>query len=322
MPRRSGRAAPTLRVRAASKATTPASSARSTPLSSAYSSTYTSEIETEDELNKSIASLTLDVPLIPLRRERRVPAKPFPFLELPSELRIKVYEHFFDDEGAESVLDLAPDNYKRYHKKLGLIRVCRQVHDEATHLFYSTRAFRIFPIHHGRYFKTKRPLLARLKKNQRECINTLELRLGPGWNDPPRGWVVNNALGLQECHNVRKLSVLVQCDPSDNYFKGFRRSEGFYEAFSSNLLKDVLDKLPALKVIEFDAWQGVKKHGPMMLGLLNVAAQSSRLVTWGPERGWTGTMDDEEVIQEEQNPFLQVLPIGVAGYNTNMLVSA
>jgi hypothetical protein len=322
MPRRAGRSAPTLRIRAASKASTAASSTQTTPASSAYTSANPSEIDTEDELNKSIASLTLDVPLIPLRRERRVPAKPFPFLDLPSELRIKVYEHYFDAEDSEDVLDLAPDNYKRYHKKLGLMRVNRQVHDEATHYFYSSRAFRIFPIHHGRYFKTKRPLLARLKKTQLACINTLELRLGPGWNDPPRGWVVNPALGLQDCTNVRKLTVLVQCDPSDGFFKGFRRSEGFYEAFSSKLMSQVLKELPAVKVIEFDAWQGVRKHGPMMRGLLNVAVQSGRLIAWGPERGWTGTVEDEEVIIEEKNPFLQGLPIGVTSYNTNMLVSA
>lgn len=243
----------------------------------------------------SIASLTLDTPLIPLRRPRRVPAKPFPFLALPSELRVKVYEHFFSD--TDAVIDLGPDNYKRIHKHLGLMRVCRQLHDEATHFFYSSRAFRLFPTHPGRYFKTKKPLLARLKPGQRECITKLELRLGPGWGAPPKGWAVNDALGLKDCVGVRRLSVFVECDPSDGIFKGFRRSEGFYEGFSRHLLGAVVAGLPNVAAVEFDAWPSVKKSGAMMRGLLDVAAQSQRPICWGPERGWTDADGDEDDAQ-------------------------
>jgi hypothetical protein len=271
------------------------SSTQSTPLSSAYPSTYGSEVDTEDEVSKlSIASLSLDVPLRPFRPARKVPLTPFHFLMLPSELRIRIYDYFFDD--IDDVLDLGPDNYKRAHKKLGLMRVCRQIHEEATHFFYSTHTFRLFPTHPGRYFKTKKPLLARMKPNQRECMTSIELRLGPGWNAPPRGWVVNDALGLKDCINVHKLKVFVECDPSDGVFKGFRRSEGFYETFSRNLVANVLDAMPAVDFIEFDAWSSVKKSGAMMHGLLDVAAQSKRIICWGPERGWTDNMDEDDTV--------------------------
>lgn len=247
----------------------------------------------DDEVNKlSIASLTLDTPLIPFKRKVRVPATPFHFLTLPSELRVKIYEHYFHD--TERVLDLCPENYKRVHKSLGLMRVCKQIHDEATHFFYSTRSVRIFPTYPGKYFKSKKPMLARLKPVQRQCITSLELRLGPGWSAPPRGWVVNDALGLRDCSNVKKLTVYVECDPSDSLFKGFRRYDGFYEQFSARLLSSVITSLPATAMVEFEAWSSVKKTGAMMRGLLDVASKAKRTICWGPERGWTDGPEQEE----------------------------
>ncbi|KAF4124846.1 hypothetical protein GMORB2_3685 [Geosmithia morbida] len=250
----------------------------------------------EDVLVSSIAALTLDVPLVPLRPKRRVPSKPFPLLMLPPEVRIRIYEYFFADADSNRVLDLAPSNYRDYHRKLGLMRVNRQIHEEATHYFYSSRTFRIFPTFPGRYFKTKKPLLSRLKKNQRQCITSLELRLGPGFNAPPKGWIVNDALGLADCSNVRKLSVFVECDPSDGVFKGFRRAEGFYEGFSRSLLSSVLEAMPPIGAIEFDAWTSVKMNGAMMGGLIDIAKASGYPIRWGPERGWTDSTDDGDDI--------------------------
>ncbi|KAG7415730.1 hypothetical protein DER46DRAFT_601140 [Fusarium sp. MPI-SDFR-AT-0072] len=248
---------------------------------------------TEEDVNKiNIADLTLDVPLIPLRPKRRVPKTPFHFLSLPAEVRIQIYTYFFDD--VDTLLDLGPQNYKRVHKKLGLMRVCRQVHDEATFAFYSTRTFRLFPTYPGKYFKSKKPLLARLKPQQRKCVTSLELRLGPGWNAPPRGWVVNPALGLSDCVDVERLNVFVECDPSDNIFQGWRRSDGFYEGFSRNLLTDVLEALPSVHTVQFDGWTSVKKSGDMMQGLMGVVNEAGLAIEWGPERGWTDTSVDEE----------------------------
>lgn len=304
-----GRGALTLRVQVPK----PAPAASALPSSETISSndptnlpTEKSEGNAEEEALNSIAALTLDVPLIPFNRKRRVPSTPFHFLNLPSEIRIKIYEHFFDDNNAEDVIDLGPDNYKRYHGKLRLMRVCRQVHDEATHVFYSTRTFRLFPTHPGKYLKSKRPLLARLKKCQRECITSLQLRLGPNWSQPPRGWLVNDALGLSECISVRKLDVFVECDPSDPIFKGFRRSEGFYQTFSRRLMAEVVESLPAVKAIQFDGYPSVKKKGPMIQELVEEARKLDQAVCWGPVRGWTDVdVKEDEVVRDEKNPFMQ-----------------
>ncbi|KYK57960.1 hypothetical protein DCS_04973 [Drechmeria coniospora] len=270
----------------------------------------------EDDVDKiAIASLTLDTQLIPLRKARRVPVEPFPFLHLPSELRVKVYEYYF--ASIDPVLDLGPDNYKRIHKRLGLMRTCKQVHAEASHLFYSSRTFRIFPTHPGRYFKSKKPLLARLHASQRRLVTSLELRLGPGWNAPPKGWVVNDALGLQDCIALRTLRVFVECDPSDAAIKGWVRSDGFYETFCCTLLANVLDGLPAVDAVEFDAWKSVKKSGNMMRGLLDVVSRANLVLRWGPERGWTEADEPAGTAV-----VFAVDDIPIQGYSSNMLVVA
>ncbi|KXX80062.1 hypothetical protein MMYC01_200611 [Madurella mycetomatis] len=278
---------------------TPIHSSRTTPLSSAYPSTYASEAEydPEDEIsNIPIHALTLSEPSVALAGVTKKPdvKSPFSFMDLPTELRIEIYTHYFGDIG--HVIDLDPDNHKRIHKKLAILRTCKAVYTEASQVFYGMHTFRLFPTHPGRFFKTKRPLLARLNARQRGWIKSLELRLGPGWNKPPRGWVVNSALGLADCVNVRKLTVFVECDPSDGVFNGFRRADGFYEAFSKCLLDNVLYEMPFLDCVHFDAWSSVKKSGAMMTGLLEVAAARGRRIGWGPERRWTDHDEMDEVM--------------------------
>ena len=105
---------------------------------------------------------------------------------------------------APQILDLDPAIFRLLQKEkmLALFGVCRQTYLEASHRFFSTHTFRLFPTE-PRYFSTKRPLLARLPPGYRSSITSLELRLGPGWNAPPRGWAVSDALGLKDCINVR-----------------------------------------------------------------------------------------------------------------------
>lgn len=288
------------------------------PASASTDTAATKTVTEEDVNNISIESLTLDTPLIPLRPKRRVPATPFHFLSLPSEIRINIYEYFFHDSSIDEPLDLGPGNYKRIHGKLRLMRVCKQVHDEATYYLYSSRTFRIFPTYPGKYFKSKKPILARLKPNQRRYITSLELRLGPGWNAPPRGWIVNPALGLQECVNVQRLKVFVECDPSDNVFKGFRRSPGFYEEFSRQLLTNVLQELPNVTTIEFDGWPSVKKSGNMMCTLLDVATEFKCIKEWGPDRGWTDSTNDEDHVPNAKYPDRVAT---LTGYGPHSIVS-
>lgn len=284
---------------------TPVSSVvyNTTSASSEYPSTYTSEAEVEaeaeidididEEIEKiPISALTLNVPIANAPKPKRVKQKPFRFLDLPRELRLEVYGYHFAN--TDHVLDLDPDNYKRIHKKLAILRTCRRLYREASYLFYSTHTVRIFPTHHGRFFNTKKPLLARLKPGQRGTITSLELRLGPGWSKPPRGWVVNPELGLKDCVSVRKVTVFVECDPSNDIFKGFRRADGFYEAFSKKLLEGVLSEMPWVECIEFDAWPSVKKSGALMCGLLDVVDSRNLKRVWGAERGWTDADEVEE----------------------------
>ncbi|KAM7211612.1 hypothetical protein V8F06_012997 [Rhypophila decipiens] len=274
----------------------------STPVSSAYPSTYASEAELDDDNVVSqlpLHALTLSEvadheAAAELAEEEKAKAaakkkQPFRYMDLPSELRIKILGYYFADVGP--VVDLDTDNWKRIHKKLGILRTSRAMYFEASHFFYGSHTFRLFPTV-GKFFKAKKPLLARLNKRQRGWITSLELRLGPGWNRPPRGWVVNDALGLVDCVSLRNLTVFVECDPSDNVFNGFRRADGFYEKFSRDLLVDVLAGLPFLDRIYFDAWTSVKKSGAMMRGLFEVTAAKGRKICWGPERGWT---DQDEV---------------------------
>ncbi|KAI0006595.1 hypothetical protein F4779DRAFT_595847 [Xylariaceae sp. FL0662B] len=282
---------------------TPVSSAFTTPLSSAYPSTYASEAETDSNTNDEVAkipigSLSLNVPASSIRKPKRVKQKPFPFLHLPSELRLKVYEYHFANTG--HVLDLDPDNYKRIHQKLAILRTCRTVYNEASYFFYSAHPVRIFPTYPGRFFKTKKPLLARMKPGQRACLTSLELRLGPGWSKPPRGWVVNPALGLHDCVNINKVTVFVECDPGHDVFKGFRQADQFYEKFSKALLIAVLDEMPWVERVEFDAWSSVKKSGALMRGLIEAVTSRGIRIMWGSERGWT---DADEV---EPEPVLNL----------------
>ncbi|KAK6076468.1 hypothetical protein SCUP234_07202 [Seiridium cupressi] len=294
------------RASVAASGPTPISSNLTTPASSALPSAYTSEAESTmadsiASLTTNIASLTVDVPISNRPKRKKLP--PFRFFDLPSEVRLEIYSYHFVEVG--EVLDLDHDNYKRIHKKLALFRTCRQIYKEASYAFYSTHTVRIFPIW-GKFFKSKKPLLARMSANQRASMTTLELRLGPGWGSPPRGWVVNDKLGLKDCVNVRRIKVFVECDPSNDIFKGFRRSDGFYEKFSQDLLEGVLNEMPWCKIIEFDANPSVKKNGAMMAGLLETTGKMGCKLAWGPEKGWE---DGEEI--EIPEPIPNNDPIGI-----------
>ena len=102
---------------------------------------------------------------------------------------------------------------------------------------------------------------------------------------------MNNALGLADCTNVRVLKVFAECDTSDAIYGGFRKSEGFYERFAANLLEAVLEEVPSIKVVEFDAYPAVQRNGPMISGMGEVVARFDKVVGWGPERGWAQESD-------------------------------
>jgi hypothetical protein len=269
-----------------------------TPCSSVVPSAYASDNgDSGDEMPKranNLYRLTLQdfnrkkslIRTLPSRSmpATSAPTEPFRFLDLPSEIRLKVYGYHF--ASSAKPVDLSRDNHETYGRQLALLRTCRLVHNEASHFFYSTHTFRLFPTGTAlRYKETRKPLLARLGYHQRQDIRSLELRLGPHWSRPPRGWVVNDALGLKECRDVEMLRVFVQLDTSQDYLSAFV-VPGAYEAFSRDLLKDVLRNLPCVKRVEFDAERAVAKDCLIMRQLLEATRAAGKEVCWGPKRGW------------------------------------
>ena len=195
--------------------------------------------------------------------------KPFPFFDLPSELRSKIFTLLLI---TETTIDLHPQNYRTAHQRLNIFLASQRMHSEASHIFYSRHTFRLFPTH-GRYVGNRiAPLVARLPRRYRACLTSLELRLGPGWGGPPQSWRVHEKLGLGEMENLRVLKVFVEVDPSQDIFNGFRTGKNFYTEFSRKLLEDVTKGLPGLHKIEFDAWPSVMmKDGTLMKTLVSQA---------------------------------------------------
>ncbi|PVI05308.1 hypothetical protein DM02DRAFT_715853 [Periconia macrospinosa] len=222
--------------------------------------------------------------------------KPFPFLALPYEIRLHIYELLLS---FPKTLDLDPSNPRTLIPNLRLFLVSRQIHAEASRAFYSLNTFRIFPIN-GRFFHAKYPLLARLPASYKTHITKLELRLGPGWTKPPKGWVIDEREGnrrrlrLADIQNVRLLKVFVECDPAaSEVFNGFRHKEGrdFYTGFCVGLLNGLFEHLPSLERVEFDAYPSVPRNSPLLKGLLDEAKAGGKGILWGPERGWDKVVD-------------------------------
>jgi len=208
---------------------------------------------------------------------------PFRFFDLPAELRLKILELVLV---LPKTIDLEPDNYRHVTPRLQLFLVSHQMHYEASKCFFSSNTFRIFPIH-GRFFHTKKPLLVRLPSRYRALIKMTELRLGPGWTKPPKSWVVDARLGLGDLTVGRLLKIFVECDPaSDEIFEGFRAGQDFYTYFCKELVQKVLESVPSLVGVQFDAYPSVTKASPLMQALINVGKSKNKNISYGPERGW------------------------------------
>ena len=183
-------------------------------------------------------------------------------------------------------IDLDPTNYRTIAPHLRLLLVNRHMHDEASRVFYGRNTFRVFPIH-GRYINRKHPLLAWLPRRYRVHITRLELRLGPGFTRPPKGWVVDTRLGLEVAKKIYKLRVFVEIDPaSHEVFEGFRIGVDFYTDYCMSLFRDLLVQIPSLSEVEFDAYPGVPKSSPLLKSLVEETKLNQKHIAWGPERGW------------------------------------
>ena len=89
---------------------------------------------------------------------------------------------------------------------------------------------------------------------------------------------------------VRTLRVFVEVDPSSPIFKGFRLNRDFFTDFSGNLLKEVMERLPVLETVEFDAYPSVDRHGALMTRLLDETRKAGKRTTWGPQRDWGNSL--------------------------------
>lgn len=215
--------------------------------------------------------------------KKAVKRQPFRFFDLPSELRLRIYEELLV---FPKTIDLDPTNYRTVAPALRLFLVDHRMHDEASRVFYGRNTFRVFPIH-GRYINRKHPLLAWFPRKYRAHLTRLELRLGPGFTKPPKCWVVDSRLGLAAVKKVYKLKIFVEIDPASNeVFEGWRVGNNFYTEYCVGLLRGLLAQVPSIDDVEFDAYPSVSKDSPLLKGLVEETKLNQKRVAWGPERGW------------------------------------
>ena len=192
----------------------------------------------------------------------------FPFFDLPSEIRFKILRLALV---TDQIVDLNPKNHSAARHRIDVFLTSHRFHNEAYHVYYGGHTFRIFPTHHRFFGHKVGPLVARLPTRYRAALVSLELRLGPGWSNPPRSWRVDDGLGLEEMEAVRTVKVFVECDPSHDIFNGFRIDRDFFTGFSGDLFEGVLQRLPSVIQVELDGWPSVKREGPLVKRLLEVA---------------------------------------------------
>lgn len=218
------------------------------------------------------------------------PAGIFPFLRLPTELRLRVFSfvmfasyrrRLLLNTGTVGASSKSPP-IAPLSERLSLFLVSKQIHAEASYHFYSTQTFRVFPIQD--YYKL--PTVRFLSPRSRASLSNIELILGSSWTKPPKSWVVNNGLGLEDMHCVHTLKVFIECDPSHPVFEGFRVTKDFYTEFAGDLLHKILERLPSLINVEFDGYPSVGKNGPLMARLLKETKDFEKNITFGPSRRW------------------------------------
>ena len=221
----------------------------------------------------------------------------FRFFSLPAEIRRRVYELVLPSRQVLSRPHPPRPKKRRPHDpsnplpRLPLFLTTKRFHNEATQYFYSTQAFRLFPLQDEHPI----PTIIDIAPRYRNHITCLEFRLGSSWTNPPKSWRVTKSLGLNDLHSLRTFNVFVEFDPSHPFFKNFRISKDFYTDFSGILMRKILFGMPKiLECVKFDANPSVELGGPLMKRLIEEVKKTGRLkIGWGEERGWADTWYDQ-----------------------------
>ncbi|KAF2840922.1 hypothetical protein M501DRAFT_1023261 [Patellaria atrata CBS 101060] len=212
-----------------------------------------------------------------------IPFTPFRFFDLPSELRIRIYEYHLL---TPDIIDLDPQNHKQILPRFNVFYACRRMHEEAFRVFYGGNTFRLFPTH-GRFINTKWPLLSRMPARYRSAIHTIELCLGPGWNKPPQGWKIEPHLGLEDMRSLKRLRIFIQMDPASSpVFSEFCISREYYTLFCVDLLSGIMSNADGIDLVKFEAFPSVDQYGPLMSALVEEIKTRGKLVKYGPFQGW------------------------------------
>lgn len=202
-------------------------------------------------------------------------------------------------------------NYRHIHPRLALFLVSHRMHEEAYRVFYA-QTIRLFPhAYHGRFFNTKRPLLARLPLRYRAVINRVELRLGSGWSKPPACQNTNPSLGLVDCTGLRTVKLFIELDPSDSFFDGHRgkyATKDTYKRFCMDLLQGIIDQVPSLEQVEFDAVPGLQKNSALIVGLRRTVEEARLRVVWASSREWGS--DDAAIEPIDLEKSMSALRLG------------